>query len=596
MQLYLRTRTDTHGSRTRKHAGAHTFLEGPSCRPMRIYAGSTVRDARGTSNPSSLFVKIHSSGMHASVSMRGAPAPCVVGARRRSTTRDVDNLTMSETTRTSRRIADARVSMGRMTRVRGASVIRCAVIPRPGASVSAGLEIPSYEHVREAYEKVTGGVVRSRCTSSKPLSDMTGMNLHLKHEWEQATGSFKERGARNALLALDAEQRRRGVIAASAGNHALALAYHGRELGIPVTVIMPSIAPLTKITKCKKLGARVILEGDTIADAAAYARANYVDSGEKLKYINGFDDFEIIAGAGTVGIEMLEDVRNADAVVIPVGGGGLIAGVALAIKRLKPSCMVIGVEPERCASMTLALQAGEPVKAPTTATLADGLAVPTVGPRSFETVKDLIDKIVLVSESDIAVAMLRLLENEKLVQEGAGISGLAALLTNKLPELKGKTVVVAMCGGNIDTSTLGYVLERGLVSDGRLVRFSCVVPDRPGGIAGLCNNIAAVGASIKHINHERAWLQEDSHSVLVDVECEVTNAEMGELLYDEISTQYSMKTANFGPANRPRLAGGRVIPANNDPVPTDDITHPVAACDMDEECDVVFEEIEEEAK
>lgn len=506
---------------------------------------------------------------------------------------------MRETTRTSRRVADARVSMRRgwaTTRGRGAGVVRCAVIPRPGASVSGGLEIPSYEHVREAYEKVTGGVVRSRCTSSKPLSDMTGMNLHLKHEWEQATGSFKERGARNALLALDAEQRRRGVIAASAGNHALALAYHGRELGIPVTVIMPSIAPLTKITKCKKLGARVILEGDTIADAAAYARANYVDSGEKLKYINGFDDFEIIAGAGTVGIEMLEDVRNADAVVIPVGGGGLIAGVALAIKRLKPSCMVIGVEPERCASMTLALQAGEPVKAPTTATLADGLAVPTVGPRSFETVKDLIDKIVLVSESDIAVAMLRLLENEKLVQEGAGISGLAALLTNKLPELKGKTVVVAMCGGNIDTSTLGYVLERGLVSDGRLVRFSCVVPDRPGGIAGLCNKIAAVGASIKHINHERAWLQEDSHSVLVDVECEVTNAEMGERLYDEISAQYSMKTANFGPANRPRLAGGRVMPVNNDPVPTDDITHPVAACDMDEECDVVFEEIEEEAK
>ena len=196
---------------------------------------------------------------------------------------------------------------------------------------------------------------------------------------------------------------------------------------------MPSIAPLTKITKCQKLDARVILEGDTIADAAAYAKENYVVKGEMLKYINGFDDFEIISGAGSVGIEMLEDVRDADAVVIPVGGGGLIAGIALAVKHLKPGCQVIGVEPERCASMTLALEAGEPVKAPTTATLADGLAVPTVGPRSFQTVKNLIDDIVLVSESDIAVAMLRLLENEKLVQEGAGISGLAALLTDKLP-------------------------------------------------------------------------------------------------------------------------------------------------------------------
>lgn len=206
-------------------------------------------------------------------------------------------------------------------------------------------------------------------------------------------------------MALDEEQRKRGVIAASAGNHALALAYHGRELGIPVTVIMPSIAPLTKITKCQKLEARVILEGDTIADAAQYARENFVEAGERLKYINGFDDFEIIAGAGSVGIEMLEDVRDADAVVIPVGGGGLIAGVALAIKQLKPGCKVIGVEPERCASMTFALKAGEPVLAPTTSTLADGLAVPTVGPRSFETVRNLIDELVLVSESDIALAM-----------------------------------------------------------------------------------------------------------------------------------------------------------------------------------------------
>ena len=457
--------------------------------------------------------------------------------------------------------------------------------------MAEGLEIPSYEHVREAYEKVSGGVVRSRCTHSKTLSALTGMEIYLKHEWEQATGSFKERGARNALMALDAEQRKRGVIAASAGNHALALAYHGRELGIPVTVIMPSIAPLTKITKCQKLDARVILEGDTIADAAAYAKENYVVKGEMLKYINGFDDFEIISGAGSVGIEMLEDVRDADAVVIPVGGGGLIAGIALAVKHLKPGCQVIGVEPERCASMTLALEAGEPAKAPTTAPLADGLAVPTVGPRSFQTVKNLIDDIVLVSESDIAVAMLRLLENEKLVQEGAGISGLAALLTDKLPGLKGKKVVVAMCGGNIDTSTLGKVLERGLVSDGRLVRFACVVPDRPGGIAGVCNKIADVGASIKHIVHERAWLDQDSHCVLVDVECEVTDSSMGEQLYDAISSAYVLRTANFGPANRPKVPAR--TPARRDDDDANDLKNPVTSCDLfDEDCTSIYPEDE----
>lgn len=490
--------------------------------------------------------------------------------------------TRNDTRETSRSGARAR----RVVRARGRECATRAIIPRPGASIAAGLEIPSYEHVREAYEKVTGGVVRTRLTHSKTLSALCGTDLYLKHEWEQATGSFKERGARNALLALDEDQKKRGVIAASAGNHALALAYHGRELGIPVTVIMPSIAPLTKITKCQKLDARVILEGDTIADAAQYARENYVETGEKLKYINGFDDFEIIAGAGTVGIEMLEDVRDADAVVIPVGGGGLIAGIALAVKQLKPGIKVIGVEPDRCASMTLALAAGEPVKAPTTATLADGLAVPTVGPRSFQTVRNLIDEIVCVSESDIALTMLRLIENEKLVQEGAGIAGLAAVMTGKLPGLKGKKVVVCMCGGNIDTSTLGKVLERGLVGDGRLVRFSCVVPDRPGGIASVCNKIAGVGASIKHILHERAWLEQDSHSVLVDVECEVTDAKMGEELYDIISESYTLRTANFGPAKRPQIKPGRVVITDD----SSDTSNPVVACALDEECISVYPE------
>ena len=411
----------------------------------------------------------------------------------------------------------------------------CIITPR---QVVNGLELPSFEDVSTAHFRIRSGVVRTRCTHSRTLSALTGMKIYLKHEWEQATGSFKERGARNSLLALEPEQKKKGVVAASAGNHALALAYHGRELGIPVTVLMPSIAPLTKITKCRALEANVVLEGDTIADAALAARS-YVEN-DGMKYINGFDDFNIIAGAGSVGLEILEDAKDIDAIVVPVGGGGLIAGIALAVKTINPKVQIIGVEPDRCPSMAAAMAAGQVVKVPTAPTLADGLAVPTVGPRSFEVLRPRVDKLVTVSEKDISVALLRLVETEKLVQEGAGAAGIAACLAGKLPELEGKNVAVLLCGGNIDTSTLGNVLERGLVNDGRLIRFSAVVPDRPGGIAGLCAVIAFVGASIKQIVHERAWLQEDSHAVQVDVTCELTGDEMKEALYKALSEKYAV--------------------------------------------------------
>jgi len=425
--------------------------------------------------------------------------------------------------------------------------VRCSILePERAADVAAGCtprqvvngqDLPSFEDVSAAHFRIRNGVVRTPCARSRALSAVTEMNIFLKHEWQQATGSFKERGARNALLALDAEQRQKGVVAASAGNHALALAYHGAELGIPVTVLMPSIAPLTKITKCRALGANVILEGDSIADAALAAR-EYVEN-EGMKYINGFDDFDIIAGAGSVGLEILEDAENVDAIVVPVGGGGLIAGIALAVKTINPRVQIIGVEPERCPSMAAAMEAGEvvPVTMPGP-TLMDGLAVPTVGPRSFEVLRPRVDKLVTVSEKELSVALLRLVELEKLVQEGAGAAGIAAVLAGKFPELKGKNVAVCLCGGNIDTSTLGNVLERGLVGDGRLIRFSCVVPDRPGGIAGLCATIAFVGASIKQINHERAWLEQDSHAVQVDVTCELTGPQMAERLHDALAEKY----------------------------------------------------------
>jgi len=361
------------------------------------------------------------------------------------------------------------------------------------------------------------------CERSFFLSELCGTNIYLKTEFRQFTGSFKERGARNAikqLIRAHGKEGFPGVIAASAGNHALALAYHGQKLGIPVTVVMPTVAPLAKVDKCRKFGATIIIQGEHIGEAKVFAET-LVES-EGFFYVNGYDDPSIVAGAGTMGIEMIDAVPEIDAVVVPVGGAGLIAGVACAVKTLKPECMVYGVEPEFCTSYSDALKAGKPVAAKVTPTLADGLAVPVVGPHAFEVARHYVDECVTCSERDIAVAVLRLIENEKMVVEGGGAAGLAALLPGgslDRPELKDKHVVVPLCGGNIDTTTLGRVIDRGLAADNRLSRFVATVSDRPGGVAQLTNVLSDVGASIKDIYHERAWLH--THVDQVQVKCVV---------------------------------------------------------------------------
>ncbi len=329
------------------------------------------------------------------------------------------------------------------------------------------------------------------------------MRLFCKLENLQRTGSFKERGARNALLLLDDGQRRRGVIAASAGNHALGLAYHGRLLNIPVTVVMPRFAPLIKFNTCQRLGAHVILHGASFLEAKDHARALAEERG--LTYIHGYDDPAIIAGQGTMGLEILEQVPDAEAIVIPVGGAGLLAGVALAVKTLRPEVQIVGVEPEGAAKFGLALEQGHPVTIKCSPTLADGLAVPDIGANAFPIARDHLDKLVLVDEDEIALAILRIVELEKAIVEGSGASGLAACLAGKLPELAGKRVVLPFCGGNIDPAILSRVIDKGLVADGRVCRFSAVISDRPGGLAGLTKLIADSGASIKEIVHERAF-------------------------------------------------------------------------------------------
>ena len=369
--------------------------------------------------------------------------------------------------------------------------------------------------IRAAHERIRSGIYRSPCPPSIPLSDLTGCEIFCKLDLLQRTGSFKERGARNALLLLDDAKRRRGVVAASAGNHALGLAYHGKLLGIPVTVVMPRFAPLVKVATCRRLGATVILEGDTFDDARRLALE--IAARDGLERIHGFDDLRVIAGQGTMGLEILDDVPDADALVIPCGGAGLLAGVATAAKALKPGITIVAVEPAAAGSLSASLAAGRPTPVAIRPTLADGLAVGTVGEASFAIAAPLVDRVVTVGEDALALAVLRLLELEKTVVEGAGAAALAALFNDHCPELRGKKVVLALCGGNIDLSMLDRVLDHGLVADGRRWRFSTRVSDRPGGIARLSAVIAAAGANVREIVHDRAFSGPDVFSTSVEV-------------------------------------------------------------------------------
>jgi threonine dehydratase len=378
--------------------------------------------------------------------------------------------------------------------------------------------------IRAAHERIRSGIYRSPCPPSIPLSDLTGSEIFCKLDLLQRTGSFKERGARNALLLLDDSQKARGVVAASAGNHALGLAYHGRLLGIPVTVVMPRFAPLVKVATCRRLGATVILEGETFDDARRLAVE--IAARDQLNRIHGFDDLRVIAGQGTMGLEILEDVPDADAIIVPCGGAGLLAGVATAAKALRPGIKIIAVEPAAAASFSASLAAGKPVQVAIRPTLADGLAVGKVGEASFPIAAPLVDRVVTVGEEGLSLAVLRLLELEKTVVEGAGAASLAGvmqLVAEGCDDLRGRKVVLLLCGGNIDLSILDRVIDHGLAADGRRWRFTTQVSDRPGGIAKLTAAIAAAGASVQEIVHDRAFSGPDVFSTSVQVTVETAD-------------------------------------------------------------------------
>jgi threonine dehydratase len=367
-------------------------------------------------------------------------------------------------------------------------------------SVDTSTAPVSLEDIRSARKRLAESIYTSPCPYSLALSQLCGCHIFCKLEHLQSTGSFKDRGARNKLMLLTPSQKQTGVIAASAGNHALALAFHGKALGIPVTVVMPKWAPLIKVSNCRSFGANVIFAGESYDDARNAARG-FADE-KHLTYIPGFDDPDIIAGAGTIGLEILDEVPDVGAVIVPVGGGGLISGIGRAVKSLRPQCKVIGVEPLNAPTLDASLKAGKVTKIDTKPTLADGLAVAEVGQLCFQIARETIDQLLMVDEPQIAQAVLRLLELEKMVVEGGGAVPLAAAM-NPQVDLAGKKVVLVLSGGNIDVTVISKIIERGLAADGRLCRVTCRVSDRPGSLARLTALLAATGASVKEVDHDR---------------------------------------------------------------------------------------------
>jgi len=368
----------------------------------------------------------------------------------------------------------------------------------------------SLPQIQRARDRIRERLLLSPCTPSAPFGELFGGQAWFKFENLQRTGSFKERGALNRILALSTEERARGVIAASAGNHAQGVAFHARALGIPATIVMPERTPLIKVSNTERYGARVVLHGRSYDEAME--RALEVQAAEGLSLVHPFEQDEVIAGQGTIGLEILDQVPDADVVVVPVGGGGLIAGIATAIKSLRPAVRVVGVEAARMPAAFLSRGAGELVTIPPGDTIADGIAVRRIGENTFRHIQRHVDDLVTVDEEEIANAVLLLLEREKTVAEGAAATTVAAVVHGRIADLAGRRVVMLLSGGNIDVNLLARIIERGLTKDGRLARIRVRVEDRPGALAQLTALLAAEGANILSLDHRRGleglWLTE----------------------------------------------------------------------------------------
>lgn len=372
----------------------------------------------------------------------------------------------------------------------------------------------SLTDINSAEQRIRGKVRRTPCVESPALSELCALKLRLKLENLQFTGSFKERGACNRLEVMSSAERAQGVVTASAGNHAQAVARHAQRLGIAVTVVMPEATPLVKVTATRRFGAEVILSGTNYDEAAELAVKLGAERG--LVYVHPFEDPFVIAGQGTIGLELLQEAPDLDAIVVPVGGGGLIAGVACAVKLTNPRVRVLGVEARRFPSMKHALESIPAPSLPGGKTIADGIAVRRVGEMTRALVRQYVDEIALVDEAEIAQSVLLLLEREKTVVEGAGAVGVAALLHQRFDVL-GQRVAVVLSGGNIDVNLIARIIEHGLVQTGRLVRILVTVADVSGVLAQLTRVVADTRANVLELNHDRAFSGAELGETLIEL-------------------------------------------------------------------------------
>ena len=391
-------------------------------------------------------------------------------------------------------------------------------------------ELLTLDHVRAAHDRIRDSIVATPTLHSQTLSKLTGANIYLKFENLQFTAAYKERGALNAILLLTDEQRNKGVIAASAGNHAQGLSYHGTRLGIPVTIVMPIPTPTVKVMQTESVGGKVVLFGETFDDA--YKHARQLEAEQGLTFVHPFDDPNVAAGQGTVALEMLESIESLDMLVVPIGGGGLLSGMGTAARALKPDIGLIGVQAELYPSMYALLNNLQmPCEGDT---LAEGIAVKVPGSFTSEVIRGLVDEIVLVSEAQLESAVSLLLQIEKTVVEGAGAAGLAAVMAN--PEIfAGKNVGIVLCGGNIDTRLLANVLLRDLARSGRLARLRLTLQDRPGALYKVMRLFNEHNVNIIEIYHQRIFTTLPAKGLITDIECEARDAQQLQGLVDGLN-------------------------------------------------------------
>jgi threonine dehydratase len=403
----------------------------------------------------------------------------------------------------------------------------------------------SLSDVRDARERVAEVARRTPLEYSHSFSERTGAEISLKLESFQRTGSFKIRGATNRIAVLSETDREAGVVTASAGNHAQGVALAATRAGVDATIVMPEPAPISKIRATEEYGGRVVLHGEDYAEAQR--RAHEIEVEEDRTYVHAFDDERVMAGQGTIGLEIVEDCPEIDTVIVPIGGGGLIAGVATAVKGLVPDARVIGVQAEGAASVRRSLREGRIYERDAVETIADGIATRRVGDRTFEVIREQVDEVVEVDDEEIAVALTRLLEREKALVEGAGAVSLAALLSEKFDYEPGEVIVPALCGGNIDLNVLTTVVVRGLIATGRYLKIETVLKDRPGALVDLSSVIAGTGANIYAFHHDRTSRDVAMRDARVELEIETRGPDhVEEVLGALAASGYDVDVLTYG--------------------------------------------------